>query len=407
MNDYTTESRHTQSASDEQLDRARTTGNGARHISKGKSVVGENVWTLPPPITEREFASARLTPDCIVKDYLFADVAVIVAPGGAGKTTLLLYESIHIALGKPFYGLEVQRPGPVLIITAEDTRELLVARLRCMAAAMKLNDKEIATVMDSIRISDVSGRCVKLTRLENDAVIPAQLADNVIGECRDLKPVLVTIDPAVSFGIGEGRVNDAEQGLVEAARRIRSKLNCCVRYVHHTGKQNAREKSVDQYTGRGGSAFSDGARMVAVLQPLTPKEWFAATGKSPAEGENGIRLARPKLSYCPSASDILIARRGFTFQHTIPAKHDPAARLQAACDQIMGVLVADLGKGTRHSQRSLEAQKLMPRAELRDTVSILFARGLIQEAPVPDSKTRGGPKKFLQPIPAPSHASAP
>jgi RecA-family ATPase len=41
--------------------------------------------------------------------------------------------------------------------------------------------------------------------------------------------------------------------------------NCCVRYIHHSGKQNGRDKATDQYAGRGGSAFADGCRMVHVL----------------------------------------------------------------------------------------------------------------------------------------------
>lgn len=406
MSDYTTESRRNGEAVDERSGRERTPGNGGLQTPKDKKVIPEFAWTLPPPITRREFANARLTPDCIVENYLFADVAVIVAPGGSGKTTLLLYEAIHIALGLPLYGLEVRKPGPVLIISAEDSREMLVARLRLMAKAMNLGEDKIAIVMSSVRISDVSGRCFKLTTLTNDIVVPAPQADVIIAECRDLKPVLVAIDPAVSFGIGEARINDAEQGLVEAARRIRSELNCCVRYVHHTGKQNARDKAVDQYAGRGGSALPDGARMVAVLQPLTPKEWSAATGKSLEERETGMLLVRPKLSYCPPASDILIARNGYAFSHTTRAKHDPDAKLRADCERIVDVLVAGLDKGTRHTQRSLEALNLMTRVDLRDAVSLLVAEGRVQYAPVPD-RQKGGRNTYLQPIAAPSDASAP
>src|SRR2546427_2128158 len=82
-------------------------------------------WRLPEPISESEFATASLSPACIVADYLFADVAVLIAPGGTGKTTLTLYECICIALGIPLFGLAVRKPGPVLILTAEDSREML------------------------------------------------------------------------------------------------------------------------------------------------------------------------------------------------------------------------------------------------------------------------------------------
>ena len=123
----------------------------------------------------------------------------------------------------------------------------------------------------------------------------------------------MVIDPAISFGIGEARVNDAEQGPIDAARRIRNALNCCVRYVHHSGKANAREKAADQYAGRGGSAMADGARMVAVLQPLSPDEWLKARASPLMDGESGMVLALPKLSYCPPQPDTLIRRKGYLF----------------------------------------------------------------------------------------------
>ncbi|MGD9662809.1 MAG: toprim domain-containing protein [Porticoccaceae bacterium] len=38
-------------------------------------------------ITLKEWTTARLSPDCIVKDYMYADLLTTVAPGGTGKTT--------------------------------------------------------------------------------------------------------------------------------------------------------------------------------------------------------------------------------------------------------------------------------------------------------------------------------
>jgi hypothetical protein len=95
-------------------------------------------FPTPESISLDEWNNAKSTPDCIVKDYLFADVAVFIAAGGMGKTTLKLFEAIHIALGLLLYGLTIHKPGAVLIITAEDSREMLVARLREIAKAMGL-----------------------------------------------------------------------------------------------------------------------------------------------------------------------------------------------------------------------------------------------------------------------------
>ena len=134
-------------------------------------------WQAPDPIDAEEWQTARLTPPCIVENYLYADVAVKAAPGGVGKTTVTLFEAVHIALGLPLYGLQIYKPGPVVILTAEDSREMLVARLRRIAEGMGLTAAQIAQVMRLVRISDVSGAGYRLTEIIADTVRPAAFAD--------------------------------------------------------------------------------------------------------------------------------------------------------------------------------------------------------------------------------------
>ena len=108
-------------------------------------------------ITDSELATANLTPTCFVEEYLYADVANLSAPGGTGKTTLVLYEAICIALGRPVHGMKVMKPGWTLIITAEDQRERLVARLREIMNSMDLTNDERKTVMRGVLPWDVTG----------------------------------------------------------------------------------------------------------------------------------------------------------------------------------------------------------------------------------------------------------
>ncbi len=365
-------------------------------------------WSMPAAIDDSEWMQARPTPDCIVQDYLFADVGILIAPGATGKTTLLLFEAIHIVLALPLYGLEIRRPGPVLILTAEDSREMLVARLRSIAGEMDLTDEQIRQVMAGVRISDVSGAGFKLTEVFADVVTPATTIDQIIAGCGQLRPVMIVIDPAVSFGVGESRVNDAEQGLVEAARKLRRALNCCVRYVHHSGKQNARERTVDQYSGRGGSSFADGARMVAVLQNMTADEWLEATGQELEDGDTGLRLARPKISYAPPAGDIFIRRSGYEFQRVNSASNGMAALLEANASMLWRLLESELKEGRRHSKNSLESVCELRRAELRKSVSWLEASGRIEDRAIPNrAGGRGGNYRYLHPIASPNQLGEP
>ena len=367
----------------------------------------EPEFAAPEPISSTEWSRARSTPDCIVKDYLFADVAVFVAAGGMGKTTLKLFEAIHITLGFPLYGLAIHKPGAVLIITAEDSREMLVARLREIAKAMELTDVQIAIVMQRVRISDVSGNGFKVTEVRGDVVKPSAGIDLIIEACQEIKPVLIVIDPAVSFGVGESRVNDAEQGLVEAARSLRKALNCCVQYIHHSGKQNAREKTIDQYSGRGGSAFADGARMVHVLQSLTPAEWRDETGTELENGESGLRLARPKMSYCPPVGDILIRRKGYNFQHVERVTTNRQAKPDLAANQVWQLLTFELSQGRYHSKNSLEALDTgLKRGEIRSALGWLFAAQRVDFRKIPNSGPNGK-REYLHPSASPNEMANP
>jgi RecA-family ATPase len=356
-----------------------------------------------PGISEAEMNAAHVTPDCIVENLLFADVACLIAPGGIGKTTVMLYASACIALGRPVFGETVRKPGRVLFLTAEDSRQILVARLRACVASMGLDDAQRRKILDGVRIADVSGQGFKLTEVVGDVVRPSPNVAAVIALAREIDPVVIVVDPAVSFGVGESRVNDAEQGLIDAARGLRNDLNCCVLYVHHSGKQNAREKTLDQYSGRGGSAFADGSRMVLVLQDLSPADFKAATGQHLSDGETGLILARPKLSYCPPQPPIYIKRKGFAFEHVAPLPSSKGAKLDAAADQLWQLLVDEMQADRRHSKATLEqvAGETMKRAEIRGALARLEASGRIEYRD--DTGTRKhGPQRYIHPLTSPT-----
>lgn len=340
---------------------------------------------------------ARHAPDCIVNDLLYADVAALIAPGGTGKTTLILSLAVSVVLGKPFLGLPVERSGPVLILTGEDTREMLVARLRSIAKAMGLDEQELNALRERIIISDLSGSGFRLTTIVDDAVRPAPEIDVLAKEAAKLKLALVVIDPAVSFGVGESRINDAEQALIEAGRRLRRTLDCCVLYVHHTGKANARNGARDQYAGRGGSAFADGARMVHVLQALSHTEWKEKTGLPLGDGEQGLVLARPKISYCPAKPDLYIRRAGYAFS-AVAERADRRRDLNAMIEQLVRLVASELGGGSRHSGRSLvglHGSTDMSRQQMRDALEAALIAGKIVELDLPENERRGRRKTYL------------
>jgi len=358
-----------------------------------------NPLNLGGPITDEEWSAARSFQPPIIDRWFYEDVGCFIAPGGTGKTTLLLFQAIHLVLGLDLFGHEVMSPGPVVILTAEDTRETLVARLRQMCAQLHLTGDQIRTVREDIIITDVSGKGIKLTAVEKDIVLPSRQLDQLIVNIGVLCPSLVIVDPMVSFGVGESRVNDAEQGMIEAARRIRNAAKCGVLYSHHTGKANARERTLDQYSGRGGSALADGSRMVHVMSRLEPEEWTEATGHQLEEDDTGFVLARPKMTWCPPQPQIYIRRHRYVFHlHDHIGETAGAQRInQIADDKLWQFLREELAKGVKHTQNSLEDAKVLPQAATRQAVKRLLKDGRISQEDL-GTGGRGGARHYLRPI---------
>jgi len=274
------------------------------------------------PLSEEEAASALLHPRMLVENYLYADLRNIVAAGGVGKTTTLLYEAMNGALGRPIWGHHVPEPFTTVIVTKEDSREILIGRLKIMLDENELSPDERQQVWSRVYVIDLVGEPFKLAETKGQEIRPHwPNLEKLLMRCKPLSPDRFIFDPLMSFSAGESRVNDAEQAIVEAARHILRRFpGCAVDVVHHTGKANARLATTDQYSGRNGSALPDGSRMVAVLVKCSPATFYAETGINlgPAVNESGLKLALPKLSYCAPQPDVLIHRHSFLFR-TVPA----------------------------------------------------------------------------------------
>ena len=345
---------------------------------------GQIPASLMAPITLEELESARTSPRVLVRGFLYACVRSRIAAGGTGKTTLAMYEAAVLALGRDLWGYSPAGPVRTVVVTREDDRELLVGRLREILRALHLTETERATVLERVRIVDLSGKPFRLSVVKDDVVTPdTKAVEWLLAMLEDFRPDWVIFDPVVSFGVGESRVNDAEQGLIEAARIVKKRLDCCVELIHHTGKANAREKALDQYAGRGGSALSDGSRMVAVLQPLDAGEWLKATGTALGDGQSGLVMALPKLSYAPQQGLIYIRRSGYAFHYHQPARpKTPEEESEDCAAKLLGFIELEYASGNLHTGKTLDtcAKRLgMSRDQVREALLDLKTKGRLVE----------------------------
>ena len=246
---------------------------------------------------------------------------------------------------------------------------------------MVLTDQQVRVVLDRILVIDLSDRAFRISKIDGDVVTPhIENLSLMVDALEAWKPDWVIFDPLVSFGVGEARVNDAEQGLIEAFRMIRNRLDCCVEGIHHSGKGNARAKTTDQYSGRGGSALADGARMVVVMQPLDPSEWVKATGEELEDGASGLVMALPKLSYTKPQKPMFIKRKGFQFVMVNPTERSPDRVRHDHANKVFDFLVAEFQQGRRYSNKDLDdsREKLeLTRVDIRNAVTELKVSGRI------------------------------
>jgi hypothetical protein len=265
----------------------------------------------------------------VVSGYLpLGKAGGFVAPGGTGKSTLLLYESIHIMLGRPLYGLEISHPGPVVYFSAEDDTDLVLFRLGKIARAMSLSVFECEKV--------AAGFTVLPVLLANPDF---QLVVDDFGNCRSTPwvkwsvdqirsrgAVVAVMDPVSLIGPGERSMNDGMARLMKVGNQIGHEAGCAVRYVHHETKST--ERRFDQYSGRGGAAFADNSRSMVQMISLRGHrdEQFSLHGVNylvpPSLGAteddymNGrvVGLLRHKLSAEElDVTPIFMLRRGFEY----------------------------------------------------------------------------------------------
>ncbi len=269
------------------------------------------------PITDDEWNLSPLTPPALVPGLLYADVRMRFSAGGTGKTTLALHEAAQLALGLPLWEHTVPSPMNTVLFTREDQRPQLVARLREICAALQLNEYEVARVRERVHIVDLTDEFWKLTAEIGEyhgAIVPNEGYIDILSEIiHRFKADWVIFDPLVSFHSGERYGNDADQALIQAFRILAKRHQCCVEGIGHVGKSNARDKNIDQYAGRGGSALADGARMVAVMVTMDEKEFYDETGIELLSNESGLKMELAKLSYSPKQHCIYIKRKGFEF----------------------------------------------------------------------------------------------
>lgn len=322
------------------------------------------------PVLLAELLCVPPEPEIIVESLLLMDACGFVAPGGTGKTTLAIYEAIHIILGRELWQRRVSKPGRILFLTAEDSRQIVTTRLNHICKTLELTPAEFEIVADGFYIEDLSMIGARLvgTDPKSGAIRATKLVSEIVDRYRDLALSLVHLDPASLLGPGEQSGNDGMSELMRAARRIAGETRAACQIVHHVAQAVARNGIQDQYAGRGGTAFADNSRGQRQLVRIKDRSYEfdgrryrmpdEITDEHMAEGDV-LAILVHKLSYVKlDPRPIFILRRGYSFRQF--EAEQGAVKVHRSFDEQTQLLVAfierELAQGVTHSGKSVEAR---------------------------------------------------
>lgn len=154
--------------------------------------------------------------------------ALIAGPDGEMKTTITLYLACAVAAGGAFLSYAASVSGPVLIISGEDSKEIV--RNRCAAIA-RGHGWQPERVLAQLHFVDADGADLTQPRWRV----------HLVRQAERIRPLLVVLDPLANL-VG-GDENGARPEVRRLWRALTKPSRASVVLVHHAGKKGDGSRS--------------------------------------------------------------------------------------------------------------------------------------------------------------------
>lgn len=175
-------------------------------------------------------------------------VHLMMGDGGTGKSLLALQLAVATAAGKPWIGMDIDRPGPVAYYGAEDDMDEMHRRVADVCAAAEVESEDLrgrlhlksAVAEDSIFAAlDRTGR-----------VKPTKLLKRITRELEAVKPSLLVLDTLANLHALDPNNQEQARAFVGLLVQIAQEHDCSVLLLAHPSRTG-------MATG-GGDGFSVG-----------------------------------------------------------------------------------------------------------------------------------------------------
>lgn len=166
-------------------------------------------------------------------------VTMLGGDGGTGKSLLALQLACSVAMGERWIGRNVERPGKVLFLSAEDDQDELHRRLHDICRSMGVDMEDL----DRLMIRSLAGENALLATLnrKTNSLRKTPLYDLIDKAMTAAKPSLIVLDTLSDLHAGEENSRAHARQFIGMLRNLAIRHDCAVLLLAHpslTGMSN-------------------------------------------------------------------------------------------------------------------------------------------------------------------------
>jgi len=273
----------------------------------------EHILTTSPPLQ-----------DHVLPGLLAGTAGMIVGPGGVGKTMLELQIALAIAAGESICGglfkndatdaFMVHKPGKVVLVTAEESLEVIWHRLHAIVSTLARNtrlrcDHKTPSDMlvlwkENLHIFPMSG--MPPVQLMDCAFERTNAFAQLATACEGAR--LVILDPIRQLHQCDENDSCAMTAMVQTFQMLAKRTGASVVGAHHTNRASANLGLGDTAgASRGSTALTDGVRWQMNLSNLT-KDIAKQRGVPDGDRSRYMMVDIAKANYLPPQKSVMLER---------------------------------------------------------------------------------------------------
>lgn len=293
----------------------------------------------------------------VVNDLFTAgEIGLLVGDGGSFKSTAAIAMAAAMAGGYPVWNRHAAPQRPALIVSAEDSLDIVIMRLGAFVAGHEWDRTKVFGNVHLFATTDVT--------LSSNT-----WQEHIIAESKRIGAGMIILDPFAELIQGDENSNSEIRPIVKFLRKLGRETNAAVVVVHHAGKQGQDKRALDRI--RGASALPSAARSILFFD-------FQPNGA-------GVAVEHLKMSRTPRLDRFILARhvdsdslnRALWFKATLSATDVRAAQESRAETFVLGQVTASPRTLTTSELKKRGSQERLRGEDIGTALNWLLQQGKV------------------------------